>query len=334
MSSGSASKVYLQVKGTYRPVARKIEEELLRIGQEAVTNAVRHSAATRIDVLLIYEGKRVSLRVEDDGHGFQPGSSCAGGTLRNPRHARTRGGDRRRAGAGEHSRRGHAGLGRGTAGMSMNGEQVSYSNDPIRIMIVEDHAVVRQGLAALLRTVPDFSIVAEAADGREAIELYRRHQPDITLMDLRLPQMNGVEAIGRIRIDFPQARIIVLTTFDGDEDIYRALQAGARGYLLKGMTGEELMEAIRGVYAGKSRIPSPVAERLAERMSAPALTARETEVLQLIVGGNSNKEIAAALFISEATVKTHINSLLNKLGVTDRTQAATTALQRGIVHLD
>jgi DNA-binding NarL/FixJ family response regulator len=207
-------------------------------------------------------------------------------------------------------------------------------NDPIRIMIVEDHAVVRQGLVALLRTVPEFAVVAEAADGREAIELFRLHQPDITLMDLRLPRMNGVETIASIRVDFPQARIIVLTTFDGDEDIYRALQAGARGYLLKGMTGDELMDAIRSVYSGKSRIPAPVAERLAERMSAPSLTGRETEVLQLIVGGNSNKEIAAALFISEATVKTHINSLLSKLGVTDRTQAATTALQRGIVHLD
>lgn len=204
----------------------------------------------------------------------------------------------------------------------------------IRIMIVEDHAIVRQGLVALLRTVPDFAIVAEASDGRKAIELYRAHLPDITLMDLRLPQMNGVETIGRIRVDFPQARIIVLTTFDGDEDIYRALQAGARGYLLKGMTGDELVDAIRTVFAGKSRIPAPVAERLAERMGAPTLTTRETDVLQLIVGGNSNKEIAAALDISEATVKTHINSLLSKLGVTDRTQAATTALQRGIVHLD
>ncbi len=207
-------------------------------------------------------------------------------------------------------------------------------SEPIRIMIVEDHAIVRQGLAALLRTVPDFVIVAEAPDGLQAIEQFRHHQPDVTLMDLRLPQMNGVEAIIRIRSGFPQARIIVLTTFDGDEDIYRALQAGARGYLLKGMTGEELIDAIRSVYAGKSRIPATVAERLAERMSAPTLTARETEVLQLIVGGNSNKEIAAALFISEATVKTHINSLLGKLGVTDRTQAATTALQRGIVHLE
>jgi DNA-binding NarL/FixJ family response regulator len=208
------------------------------------------------------------------------------------------------------------------------------SRPAIRIMIVEDHAVVRQGLAALLAMAPDFAIAAEAADGLQAIEMFRAHQPDITLMDLRLPRMNGVEAIQKIRAESPQARIIVLTTFDGDEDIYRALQAGARGYLLKGMTGEELMEAIRSVHAGKSRIPAPVAERLAERMGAPTLTARETEVLRLIVGGNSNKEIASALFISEATVKTHINSLLSKLGVTDRTQAATTALQRGIVHLD
>ena len=211
---------------------------------------------------------------------------------------------------------------------------MSTMSDPIRIMIVEDHSIVRQGLVALLRTVPDFVIVAEAGDGRKAIDMYRQHQPDVTLMDLRLPQLNGVEAIGRIRLDFPHARIIVLTTFDGDEDIYRALQAGARGYLLKGMTTEELVEAIRSVYAGKSRIPAPVAERLAERMSAPILTARETEVLHLIVGGNSNKEIASALSISEATVKTHINSILSKLGVSDRTQAATTALQRGIVHLD
>ncbi len=207
-------------------------------------------------------------------------------------------------------------------------------SDPIRIMIVEDHNIVRQGLAALLKTVPEFLIVAEAADGQQAVDLYRAHQPDITLMDLRLPKVNGVEAIAKIRKDSPGARIIVLTTFDGDEDIYRALQAGARGYLLKGMEADELMAAIRAVYAGKSRIPAPVAERLAERVSGTALTERETEVLKLIVGGNSNKEIAAALYISEATVKTHINSLFGKLGVSDRTQAATTALQRGLAHLD
>jgi DNA-binding NarL/FixJ family response regulator len=207
-------------------------------------------------------------------------------------------------------------------------------SDPIRIMIVEDHAVVRQGLVALLRTVPDFCVVAEADDVSEAVALFRHHQPDVTLMDLRLGKSMGVDAITRIRADHPKARIIVLTTFDGDEDIFRAIQAGARGYLLKGMDGEELMEAIRAVYAGKKRIPPPVAERLAERMSAPTLTSREIEVLRQIVLGSNNKEIAAVLNISEATVKTHINNLLSKLDVSDRTQAATTALQRGIVHLD
>jgi DNA-binding NarL/FixJ family response regulator len=205
---------------------------------------------------------------------------------------------------------------------------------PVRLLVVDDHHIVRQGLIALLTTVPEMQVVAEASDGHQALELYRQHQPDVTLMDLRMNTMNGVETTRAIRAEFPNARIIVLTTFDGDEDIYRALQAGARGYLLKGMDTEELLAAIRTVHSGKSRIPAPVAERLAERMNTPALTDRETEVLRLIVGGNSNKEIAAALFISEATVKTHINSLLSKLGVSDRTQAATTALQRGIVHFD
>jgi len=207
-------------------------------------------------------------------------------------------------------------------------------SDPIRILIVDDHHIVRQGLVALLRTVSGFDVVAEAADGEQAVELYRKYRPDVTLMDLRLPKMNGVDAITRIREGEPGARIIVLTTFDGDEDIYRAMQAGAKGYLLKGMDLAELTEAVRTVHAGKSRIPSRVAEKLAERMSGATLTVRELEVLRLIVAGKSNKDIGNALFISEATVKTHVNSLLSKLGVEDRTQAATTALQRGIVHLD
>lgn len=207
-------------------------------------------------------------------------------------------------------------------------------NEPIRILVVDDHNIVRQGLVALLNTVPDMKVVAEAGDGEEAIESHRRHKPDITLMDLRLPKLGGADAISRIREEFPAARVIVLTTFDGDEDIFRALQAGAKGYLLKGMDIDELTAAIRSVYAGKSRIPASVAEKLAERMGGPALTTREVEVLRRIVAGRSNKEIASDLFISEATVKTHVNSILGKLGVTDRTQAATTALQRGIVHLD
>jgi DNA-binding NarL/FixJ family response regulator len=204
----------------------------------------------------------------------------------------------------------------------------------IEIMVVDDHHIVRQGLVALIGTLPDMKVVAEAADGTQAVELFRKHRPAVTLMDLRLPNMNGVDAITQIRKEFSDARIIVLTTFDGDEDIYRALQAGAKGYLLKGMNADELTDAIRIVHAGKSRIPAVVAERLAERMGGPSLTGRELDVLKRIVGGRSNKEIASDLFISEATVKTHINSILSKLGVSDRTQAATTALQRGIVHLD
>jgi DNA-binding NarL/FixJ family response regulator len=206
--------------------------------------------------------------------------------------------------------------------------------DKIRVLVVDDHHVVRQGLVALLKTVPDINVVAEAADGGEAVELHRKHKPDVTLMDLRLQTVGGVEAIQRIRSENPAARIVVLTTYDGDEDIYRALQAGAKAYLLKGMSVEELISTIHAVHAGKSRIPAPIAEKLAERMGGPELTNRELGVLQLIVRGRSNKEIASDLVISEATVKTHINSLLGKLGVTDRTQAATAAIQRGIVHFN
>jgi len=205
---------------------------------------------------------------------------------------------------------------------------------PIRVLIVEDHNVVREGLVALLRVADGLDVVGEAADGVEAITQFRKHQPDITLVDLRLPRMSGVDVIERIRMETPHARFIVLTTYDGDEDIYRALKAGARAYLLKGMTSEELINTIRAVHAGKSYIPPAIAERLAERMGAQDLTPREFEVLEHIVQGRSNKEIAAELEVSEATVKTHINSLLGKLGVTDRTQAATAAIQRGIVPLE
>lgn len=206
-------------------------------------------------------------------------------------------------------------------------------SEPIRILVVDDHHVVRQGLVALLNIMPDVAVVGEAADGLEAIELHRTLRPDITLMDLQLPKLGGVDAIIKIRAETPSARFIVLTTFDGDEDIYRSLQAGAKAYLLKGMTTEELLETIHAVHNGKTRIAAPIAEKLAERMSGQALTARELAVLERIVAGRANKEISSDLNISEATVKSHINNLLSKLGVSDRTQAATVAIQRGIVHL-
>jgi DNA-binding NarL/FixJ family response regulator len=207
------------------------------------------------------------------------------------------------------------------------------SGGEIRIIVVDDQAVVRQGFVSLIGTVADMRVIAQGTNGREAVALYREHRPDVVLMDLRMPEMGGVEAISAIRREFSDAKVIVLTTYDGDEDIYRSLQAGAQGYLLKDMFFDELESAIRAVHAGGRKIPGVVAERLAGRMGGSDLTGRELEVLELIVRGLSNKEIGAALGISEATVKSHINSILGKLGVTDRTQAATTALQRGIVHL-
>ncbi len=207
------------------------------------------------------------------------------------------------------------------------------SNEKIRIVVVDDQAVVRQGFVSLINTVADMEVIAEGTDGRQAVELYRKLRPDVLLTDLRMPVMTGVEAIAAIRREFPSARLIVLTTFDGDEDIYRSLQAGAMGYLLKDMFFEELEDAIRTVHAGGRRIPGVVAERLAGRVGGSDLTGRELEVLEQIVFGHSNKEIADALGISEATVKSHVNNILSKLGVADRTQAATTAIRRGLVRL-
>lgn len=200
-------------------------------------------------------------------------------------------------------------------------------------MVIDDQAVVRQGFVSLINTVADMEVIAEGLNGQQAIDLYSQHKPDITLIDLRMPVVGGVEAITSIRRNFPDARLIVLTTYDGDEDIYRSLQAGARGYLLKDVFFEELETAIRTVHAGSRHIPAAIAARLAERMASSDLTSRELEVLELIVRGQSNKEIGASLTISEATVKSHINNILSKLGVADRTQAVTTALQRGLVHL-
>jgi two-component system NarL family response regulator len=201
-------------------------------------------------------------------------------------------------------------------------------------MLVDDHLVVRVGLATLINAQPDMEVVAEAGSGQQAIELFQERTPDIILVDLRMPGMSGVEVIANIRACCPEARCIVLTTYDGDEQIYQALQAGAWAYLLKSVTREEFVAAIRAVYAGQRHVPSELASRLVAYMPRSELTVREREVLQLVVKGKSNKDIAAALAISEHTVKNHVNNILSKLGVSDRTQAVTVALQRGIIFLE
>jgi DNA-binding NarL/FixJ family response regulator len=203
----------------------------------------------------------------------------------------------------------------------------------IRVLLADDHPIVREGLAAIINRQPDMSVVAEAGTGQQAVDLHRQHRPDVTLMDLRMPVMGGVEATAAILHEDAGARIIVLTTYDGDEDIFRALKAGAKAYLLKDMQGAELLEAIRAVQGGAHRISPAAATQLAERVGGVDLTARELEVLKLIVRGDGNKQIALQLGVTEGTVKGYVNIIFQKLNVSDRTQAATTALRRGIVHL-
>ena len=203
----------------------------------------------------------------------------------------------------------------------------------IRVILVDDHPVVRFGLAAIIGLQPDMLVVAEADSGEEACSICARHPADVVLMDLRLPGLSGLEAIRAIRKERPKLRFIVLTTYDGDEDIHRALEAGAQAYILKGMSHNELVNAIRTVHSGLKYIPASVSKSLAERPPHSELSARELEVLELIVKGHSNREIGEALGIGEATVKWHVNIILSRLNVSDRTQAAVAALQRGIVHL-
>jgi DNA-binding NarL/FixJ family response regulator len=204
---------------------------------------------------------------------------------------------------------------------------------PIRILTADDHALLRQGIAALVNAESDMKLIAEASNGQEAIEKFRLHLPDVTLMDLQMPVLNGIEAIIGIRSEFPNARIVILTTYTGDVQVLRALKAGARGYILKGHVRRELLDTIRAVHAGQKRIPPEVAAELAEHATDEDLTSREIDVLRLIAAGNANKEIAGQLSIGEETVKGHVTNILAKLGANDRTHAVTIGLKRGIIEL-
>jgi DNA-binding NarL/FixJ family response regulator len=203
----------------------------------------------------------------------------------------------------------------------------------IRVLTVDDHALLREGIAALINAESDMKLVADAINGQDAIEKFRLHLPDVTLMDLQMPALNGIEAIIGIRSEFPNARIIVLTTYTGDVQMLRALKAGARAYILKGQVHRELLDTIRAVHAGQKRIPPEVAAELADHAGDEDLTSREIDVLRLIAAGNANKEIAGQLSIAEETVKSHVTNILAKLGANDRTHAVTTALKRGIIEL-
>jgi DNA-binding NarL/FixJ family response regulator len=203
----------------------------------------------------------------------------------------------------------------------------------IRVFSVDDHPLLREGIAAIINSQTDMTLVAQASNGRDALQRFREHLPDVTLMDLRLPDMSGIDTVIAIRTEFADARIMMLTTFEGDAEIQRALKAGARGYVLKNTPPKDLVEAIRQVHAGKKRIPPDVAAHLAEHLSDEALTDREIDVLSHVAHGNRNRDIAERLFISEETVKVHMKHIMEKLGASDRTQAVAIAIRRGIIHL-
>lgn len=213
------------------------------------------------------------------------------------------------------------------------GEAVVSKPNRIRVLSVDDHPLLRAGIAAIIDSQDDMVMVAQASTGREAIRLFREHRPDVTLMDLRMPDLSGIDALIAIRNEFPDARVVMLTTFEGDVEIQRSLAAGARGYVLKNLPPKELVDVVRQVHAGRKRIPQEIAAQLADHIADELLTQRELDVLHHVAGGNRNREIAERLSISEETVKVHVKHIMEKLGASDRTAAVTIAVRRGIIHL-
>ena len=349
------------VEGRPRPLAPMIRDEVYRIGREALANAFRHSGGRNVELELDYAASGVTLLVRDNGRGIDERVLRVGrrrtlGPAGNARACRAdwralQRLDPRRRGHGSQSPRAgrHRLLQRArTTALALAAAQTAprrrgprreqggttVTDQPrIRVFSVDDHPLLREGLAAIVNSQPDMAMVAQASTGRDAVVQFRDVRPDVTLMDLRLPDISGIDAMIAIRHELPDARIVMLTTFEGDVEIQRALAAGARGYVLKTMPPKELVEVVRQVHAGRKRIPHEVATQLAEHMSDEPLTPREVDVLRHLAGGNRNRDIAARLSISEETVKVHVKHLMEKLGASDRTQAVAIAVRRGIIQL-
>ena len=322
----------LVVSGTPHRAESRVEEQLLRIGQEAILNAIRHSGASRISMELRYEEQTIVMKVSDDGGGFDYGQARGrsdghfGLSSMQERAARRGRGVQYRQRAGAR----HRGRGRGSdAGGALGGHMRPA---PIRVLCVDDHRIVREGIALIIGRQPDMKVVGSAATGEEAIELFQRHHPSVTLMDLQLGRMSGVETIRAIRRLDKNARIVVLTMYQGDEDIYRAVEAGAATYLLKDMLSDDLIRVVREVHAGERPVSPSVQALLSERAGRPTLTPREVQVVELIAQGMRNKEIAISLGISEETAQVHVRNILAKLKVQDRTAVIQVAVRRGIIH--
>ena len=345
------------VEGQPRDLHPIVRDEIYKIAAEALRNAFRHAQAGRVEVEIRYDRDEFRLRVRDDGKGIDQAVLAAQGIeghygLRGmPERAAVIGGKLAvwsEVGAGTEvelrlpartvyatsARRSWWSrlLARQDAGKRPR-RRVMTGSSPIRILTVDDHPLVREGIAGLVGVQPDMTVVAEAANGREAIQQFRAHRPDVTLMDIQMPEMNGLDALIAIRTEFPDAKIIVLTTYEGDVHILRALKAGAQGYLLKNTLHSDLLQTIRAVHAGKRSLSPEASFQIAQHVSDQALTPAEVVVLRLIAAGNANKQIADQLAVTEDTVKGRVKSILAKLDANDRTHAAIIGLKRGIIEL-